>query len=168
MNRTQKSVFSALATAILCVVAPFSLNIGAVPISLSTFVIIICAGFLGKTLGSLSVAVYIILGLCGLPIFSNFLGGPQVLFGITGGFVLGYLPLAFLTGLFYDKFKTVSLRILGTVLGLTVLYIIGIIWFIFIFDNIGFSAIVIYFLPIFCIDILKAVLATFILTKVRK
>lgn len=64
-----------------------------IPFTLQVFAVSLCGFYLGTAYGSLSVLVYIILGIVGLPVFSGFLGGVSILFGKTGGFIIGFLPL---------------------------------------------------------------------------
>jgi biotin transport system substrate-specific component len=63
-------------------------------------------------------------------VFSGFSGGVQKLFGLTGGYIIGYLPLAFIAGLFAEArpFGKASVAV-GMTLGTLVLYIFGTAWF---------------------------------------
>ncbi|ADY84236.1 Hypothetical conserved protein [Lactobacillus delbrueckii subsp. bulgaricus 2038] len=56
-------------------------------------------GCLGWQLGTGAVALYLLLGAAGLPVFSGASGGIAVLFGPNGGFLWAFLPLALITGL---------------------------------------------------------------------
>ena len=127
-------VFSALFAALLCVVAPFSLYIGPIPLSFATLVIYIAAGSLGYKQGLASVVLYVLLGAIGLPVFTGFEGGFHKIAGVTGGFIIGYIPLAYFTGLFAQiardsRKMSILISILGMVIGTTVLYICGVAWF---------------------------------------
>lgn len=120
-----------LMTAILCIVAPFSLTLpfSPVPLSLGTLAIYFNLIVLGQKKGLLSVVLYILLGLAGLPVFSNFTGGAAKLLGPTGGYICGYILLALLGGYFADKWKThLFLVVIGMVLGTLVCYLFGTIW----------------------------------------
>ena len=72
---TYQMAVTALMAAALCVLGPLSVPIGAVPISLSNFVICLTVWLLGPKFGTLSVAVYLLIGLVGVPVFSGFTGG---------------------------------------------------------------------------------------------
>lgn len=96
--RAYRLALTALSAAALCVAAPFSLPVGPVPISLATLVIYLSLYLLGGRRTAAAVGVYLALGLVGLPVFSGFAGGPGRLLGPTGGYLLGYLPLALLAG----------------------------------------------------------------------
>lgn len=102
---TYQMAVTALMAAALCVLGPLSVPIGAIPISLSNFVICLTAWLLGPKFGTLSVAVYLLIGLVGVPVFSGYGAGIAKLAGPTGGYLVGYLLLAFIGGLFIEKSK---------------------------------------------------------------
>ncbi len=120
-------VFIALFAAIICVLAPFSFNVGPIPITLGTFAIYLAGALLGSKKGVIAVSVYILLGAIGLPVFSGFKGGFGVLFGVTGGYIIGYILMALLTGVFSEKGK--KLLPVGMVLGTVALYAFGTVWY---------------------------------------
>lgn len=70
----------------------------AVPITLQTFAVCCAAGMLGLRNGVLTVVVYIVIGLVGVPVFSNFGAGSGVLFGITGGYIIWFVFTALTVG----------------------------------------------------------------------
>ena len=94
-----------LMAALMCILAPFSLPIGPIPLSLSTFAVYLAAGLLGKKRGTMAVLIYILLGAIGLPVFSGFSGGIQKLFGVTGGYIIGYLPCVYISGYFITELE---------------------------------------------------------------
>ena len=123
-------VLTALFTAVLCVVAPFSISIGPIPLSFATLVIYLAAGSLGIKYGTLSVLLYVALGAIGIPVFSNFEGGFHKVIGVTGGYIVGYIPLALAVGVCVQFFKEKLLGyVLGMVIGTVLLYTLGTIWF---------------------------------------
>ena len=128
----KKMVLIALFTAVLCAVAPFSINIGPIPLSFATLVIYLAAGTLDWKYSTLAVLLYVLLGAIGLPVFSNFEGGFHKIAGPTGGFIIGYIPLALATGISTERFNTKRIvYILGMVIGTVLLYTCGVIWFMF-------------------------------------
>lgn len=134
--------FIAVMAALICVVAPFSVPMpGLVPISLATFVIYITGGILGWKKGTLAVLIYVLLGAVGLPVFSGGAGGFAKLFGVTGGYIVGYIPCVLIGGLFIDLFyKKAKSRNpfvngawsipVGMIAGTVVLYALGTVWFV--------------------------------------
>lgn len=120
--------FIALFAAITCVLAPISFNIGSIPISLGTFAVYLAGAMMGKKKGIAAVAVYILLGAVGLPVFTNFSGGLAKLLGVTGGYIIGYIPMVLLTGIFAEKSK--KLMPVGMVLGTAACYLFGTAWYV--------------------------------------
>ena len=158
-----------LMTALICIFAPFSLPIGPIPLSLSTFAVYLAAGILGKKKGTLAVLIYILMGAVGLPVFSGFSGGIQKLFGVTGGFIIGYLPCAYISGYFITKAEEKKwLYPIGITLGTITCYTIGTIWFM-IQTNISLlSALSTCIFPFIPGDIIKIIASTSIIYPLRK
>ena len=86
---TYQMAVTALMAAVMCVLGPLTVPIGAVPISLANFVICLTAWLLGPKFGTLSVAVYLCIGLIGVPVFSGYGAGLAKLAGPTGGYLVG-------------------------------------------------------------------------------
>lgn len=63
----------------------------AVPFTLQTFAVFMAVGVLGGRRGTMSVALYIILGAVGVPVFAGMTGGIGILTGTTGGYIVGFL-----------------------------------------------------------------------------
>lgn len=121
---------AALMCAVLCVLAPLSLPIGIVHLSLANLVICFSAWILGAKLAALSVALYLALGAAGLPVFTGYGAGLGKLAGPTGGYLIGYLFLAAIGGFFIEKSHGQPvLSGIGLALGVTVSYVCGTAWF---------------------------------------
>lgn len=88
----------AMAAAMLAVLSQLALPIGAVPITLQVFGVALCGSGLGKKEGTLAVAVWLLLGAMGAPVFSGFQGGIGHVLGYTGGFLWAFPLLAFCCG----------------------------------------------------------------------
>lgn len=102
--KTIDLVYTALFAAIMAVMSQLSIPTPfGVPVSLQTFAVALCGYFLGAKKGTAAVLVYIFAGAVGIPVFSGFKGGFAVLFGVTGGFIFGFIPLAILCGLEFRK-----------------------------------------------------------------
>jgi biotin transport system substrate-specific component len=69
-----------------------------VPITGQTLAVLVVGGALGATRGALSMALYALLGIVGLPVFSAGASGAAVLGGPTGGYIVGFIFAAALTG----------------------------------------------------------------------
>ncbi len=91
-----------------------------VPITLQTLAVLVLSAFLGSRLGALSQVMYLMAGASGLPVFASFKAGPAVLFGPTGGYLLAFIPAAFIIGLLAEKgwdrslVKSVAMMLLGS------------------------------------------------------
>lgn len=125
-------VMTAVMAAVMAVVAPFSIQIGPIPLSLCTFVIYLNSYLLGWKRGTAATLVYILLGAVGMPVFSSFSSGLGAVLGPTGGYIVGYLPLALIAGFAVERFPAGRLpQLAGMVLGTAVLYVLGTAWFCF-------------------------------------
>lgn len=159
-----------LMTSVLCILGPIALNIpiSPVPISLGFLGIYFICSVLGTKLGTLSVIVYILLGLAGLPVFTNFTGGPGKLFGPTGGYIIGYIFMALICGFFVDKSGGRLLLILvGMVLGSVVGYLFGTLWLAY-QQSIGFvQALFLGVVPYLPFDAAKLIVGAVIGSKLR-
>ena len=94
----------ALMTAVTCILGPLSVPIGPVPISLTNLAIYFTVILLGWKKGTVSYVIYLLIGLVGVPVFSSFSAGPAKLFGPTGGYLIGFIFLAMISGWFIEKF----------------------------------------------------------------
>ena len=95
----------ALMTAVTCILGPLSVPIGPVPISLTNLAIYFTVILLGWKKGTVSYVIYLLSGLVGVPVFSSFSAGPAKLFGPTGGYLIGFIFLAMISGWFFLKFS---------------------------------------------------------------
>ena len=125
--RLRKNLLTALMAAALCVMAPWAISLLSVPATLATLGVYLAAGLLGPWRGTAAVGLYLLIGAVGMPVFAGFSGGIQHLFGLTGGFLWGYLPCAFVAGLLCRHGKP-QMTPLWLAIGTMVLYAIGVAW----------------------------------------
>jgi biotin transport system substrate-specific component len=85
-------------TALTALSAQLIIPMYPVPFTMQTFVVLIVGSTLGTTRGTLSMLLYAVLGLVGLPIFGGASSGAAVLFGASGGYIIGFIFAAALTG----------------------------------------------------------------------
>jgi biotin transport system substrate-specific component len=97
-----------------------------VPLTLQTLFVLL-SGTVMRRYAAIPVILYLFLGMMGLPLFHNGLSGIGILLGPTGGYLIGFMPAAFITGLFYEKDSN-KIRIIGLVLSIMVIYMCGIVW----------------------------------------
>jgi biotin transport system substrate-specific component len=161
-------VNAALFAALTAVGAYLFVPIGPVPIVLQNMFVFLTGLLLGSRWGLASVAVYLLAGLCGLPVFAGGAGGIGRLFGPTGGFLLGYLPAVFLTGMVAER-RPGSMRrdVLAMVLGSAVLYACGVPWLKAVTGLSFEKALAVGVLPFLAGDALKIAAAALIARAVR-
>lgn len=147
---------TAITAAILCIFAPISLPVGAIPVSLATFAICLISAFTPYKQSVAAVIIYILLGAAGLPVFSGFIGGFQQIAGITGGFIIGYIPCSLITSILTEKFADKKyIYPLSMACGIAVCYIFGTIWY-SLQTNTGITAsIAVCIIPFIAGDIIK-------------
>ena len=166
---TRNMAFAALFAAIICAASPFTIPIGPVPLSLATLAIYLAAATLDWRFGTLSVLVYVLIGLVGVPVFSNFSGGIQKLVGPTGGFIVGYIVCALIVGLIVGRLETIKwIYPAAMVLGTAVLYAIGTAWFVILMKVTLQKALVLCVVPFLIGDAAKIILASVLAPILRK
>ena len=160
---------TALMAAVMCVLGPLTVPIGAVPISLANFVICLTVWLLGPKFGTLSVAVYLCIGLIGVPVFSGYGAGLAKLAGPTGGYLVGYLLLALIGGLFIEKSNgNPVVSGIGLVLGDAACYVLGTAWFVFQMQcELGYALSVCVY-PFIALDFAKIVVSCVVGALLRK
>ena len=129
--RTKQMVLIALMTAVTCVLGPLSIPLpfSPVPISLTKFAIFLAIFVLGMKSGTISFIIYLLLGAVGVPVFSSFRGGFQVLAGPTGGYLIGFIFLALIMGFALEHFdRKLVPTIIGMIIGMAVCYAFGTVW----------------------------------------
>ena len=129
--RTKQMVLIALMTAVTCVLGPLSIPLpfSPVPISLTNFAIFLAIFVLGMKSGTISFIIYLLLGAVGVPVFSSFRGGLQVLAGPTGGYLIGFIFLALIMGFALEHFdRKLVPTIIGMIIGMVVCYAFGTVW----------------------------------------
>jgi len=125
MSLRSKMLVSLFA-AMLCVSSYITLPIGPVPFTLQVLFVLLAGAVLGARLGALSVVLWILLGLFGLPVFAGGKAGPMVLFGPTGGYLLGFVMCAWIVGALTSSQPASKLRTgAAMLLGLAVAYAVG-------------------------------------------
>ena len=166
---TYQMAVTALMAAVMCVLGPLTVPIGAVPISLANFVICLTAWLLGPKFGTLSVAVYLCIGLIGVPGFSGYGAGLAKIACPTSGYLVGYLLLALIGGLFIEKSKgNPVVSGIGLVLGDAACYVLGTAWFVFQMQcELGYALSVCVY-PFIALDLAKIVVSCVVGALLRK
>lgn len=107
-----------------------------VPFTMQTFAVFSALAILGGKNGTISILIYIALGAVGIPVFAGFSGGIGVLFGTTGGYIIGFLFTALIYWLLTHFFGTkLPIMIAALALGLIVCYAFGTAWFMLVYTR---------------------------------
>lgn len=153
---------------LMCVLSPISIPVGAIPITLATLVLYLIGAIFNWKIASIIVLVYLLLGTMGLPVFSSFQGGFQVILGPTGGYLVGYLPCVLIESLLLSLWPNKKwLFPISMVLGTIVLYAIGTIWFMFYSNTDFIKAIMGCVIPFLAGDAIKIAIATILGIRLR-
>ena len=161
-QRTQVRMLtlSALFAAVTAVCAQLIIPIGAVPVSLSLLPVLLCGALLPPRYAALAMGTYLLMGLAGLPVFSGFGAGPAKLFGVTGGYILGYLPCALLTAVMIRRMGRDWRAEAGAMAaGVLVCYAFGTAWFMVTKGTDLRTSLSLCVLPFLPFDAVKAALA---------
>lgn len=166
---TRELTLSALMCALIAVCAQVIIPLPPVPISLSLLAVYIAGALLGPVWGGAAAGSYALLGAAGMPVFAGFSGGASALLGPTGGFILGYVLCAFVSGAVIRRFG-MSRRTLWAALiaGTVCCYLSGMLWFCAVTGSTlpaAFSACILPFLPG---DALKIALAVSLCLRLHK
>ena len=171
-EKTRSMVYIALFAVLMAVCAWISVP-AAVPFTMQTFAVFLAVGVLGGRKGTLAIAVYILMGAVGMPVFSHFTGGLGVLFQATGGYILGFLFTALLQwGMETALGRRPWVRIISMVLGLLACYAFGTAWFVILYTRstgaIGFGTALLWCVaPYILPDLAKMALALTLTRRLR-
>lgn len=143
----------------------------AIPFTLQTLGIFTVLQLFGGRKGFLSICLYILMGLIGIPVFSGFSGGPAALVNVTGGYLVGFIIMAlvywFITNIAKDKGL---IEIVALIIGLLVCYIFGSIWLAYIYggSDMLLKAFGVGVLPFVLPDAIKLILSRTVAKMVGK
>jgi biotin transport system substrate-specific component len=150
---------------------------GVVPFSILPFITLLAGVLLGGRLGALSLALYLFIGLTGVPVFATPpFGGPAYFLKPTAGFLFGFIGAAYAAGKITEKIgkNSVLAYMSASVIGLAVLYLIGLPYLYltmnyYVGKAIGIWAVIkLGFLPFIGFDLIKAAVASVIAVPVAK
>lgn len=159
------SMFAAATAAGAYIMIPLPL----VPITLQTLFLNLAAALLGGRLGALSQVVYVLIGIIGLPVFAGGKAGLGVMFGPTGGYLIGYIVGAYVVGKLIETKKEPGLiwTIFSMLVGMVVIYACGATQLSFVAKLSVTKTISVGVLPFIIGDILKIIAAALLTMKLR-
>ncbi len=164
---TKEIVCVGMFAAILAVLSQISLPMpSGVPVTLQTFAVALTGVVLAWKLGTVSTLIYILLGAVGVPVFSGFSGGVQVLVNYTGGFIWGFIVMALLCGIGIQRKNKVLGMALGLA-GLAVCHLFGVIQFMVVL-KMGFAeSFLLASMPYIIKDVISVALAYIVGSQIR-
>ena len=172
--KTKDLTFSALFVVLMAVLSQFVISLGPVPFNLGVLGAFLTGLMLTPKNALLSILVYIALGLIGLPVFAGFSGGAGVLFGMTGGYIIGHIFIAVIT-VFASRLTSelagptrLMLLTAAMVLSLFICYAFGTAWFMFLTKNTLWQSLAVCVIPFIIPDLLKLCAALFAAEAIRK
>lgn len=139
-SAAKEAAYLALGVAVITVCAWITIPFGAIPVTLQTFAVALIGALFGALRGGIVVFIYLLMGLIGIPVFSNFNAGVAALLGPTGGYIIGFIFSAVISGIFSafkikNKIAKTALLYLGTLIGMAVCYFFGTLWFITVYNR---------------------------------
>ncbi|MCR5303123.1 MAG: biotin transporter BioY [Lachnospiraceae bacterium] len=139
---TRQIVTIGMMAAILSVlsVIPIPFSVFGVPMTLQTFAVALVGYTIGAVPGAVTALIYLLLGLLGVPVYNGAQAGPGVLFGLAGGFIFGFIPMAFLCGYgsrvrMSDKWMKVFPAVGLGITGLAVCHLTGVFQFMLVYNS---------------------------------
>ncbi|KAF1297875.1 BioY family transporter [Enterococcus sp. JM4C] len=122
-------ILAAEFAAIIAVLSQFTIPLGLIPLTGQTLAVGLTATLLGKRTGTYAILIYLLLGLVGLPVFAGMTSGFGVLFGTTGGYLIGFIFNGLVTGAILEKTAfTYSWAIIANTIGAMVTLFFGTVW----------------------------------------
>ncbi len=168
-NSLRKLTLCALFAALTAVCAQITIPISVIPITLSLLAVYMSGAMLGPVYGGISMAVYLLLGFVGLPVFQSMTGGAQVLLGPTGGYAVGYIFASVISGAVVSfKKDKIYVYPIGMTAGCAVCYAFGTGWYVIMNHVPVVSALSTCVLPFIPGDIIKIALASALSFKLNK
>jgi len=126
-KEVQNLVYIAVSSTLISIFSQLIIPLpSGVPLTLQTFMIALIGCIFGSARGVISVLVYIAVGAVGAPVFTGFQGGLGALFGVTGGFIIGFIPLAFMCGI---NTKSRFLKVFFAIIGVILCHLLGVLRF---------------------------------------
>lgn len=164
---TLSALFAAIIV-VLGIVPPITLGIIPVPITLQSLGVMLAGCIIGARRAALAYIIFVLMVAVGLPVLSGGRGGLGILMGPTGGYIVGWIVAAFVTGLIAERLVRenqsewrqfggfFAASVIG---GIVVLYAIGMVW-VTIAAGTPFSTVLLGSLAFIPGDLLKAAVAT--------
>ncbi len=168
MKKTRRYARIALGAAAIVLSAWLTVP-GPVPFTMQTMAVMTVAALLGPGQGCAAVAVYLLLGAVGVPVFSGFRAGIHMLLGATGGYLIGFLSTAWLTGWAARRWEDSWRLGLAMAGGIALCYAFGTAWYAVVYADSGIWEILLAcVVPFLLPDAAKLVLSLLLVRRIRR
>lgn len=170
ISNVRNLTFIALMSALICILSPWSINIpiSPVPIAFANLAIYIAVFTIGWKKATISTIIYLLIGMVGVPVFSNFGSGIGKLLGPTGGYLIGYIFVTVVGGYLIDRFYEKKwMRFLGLVIGTVILYAFGTVWLIYVMKMSFIGGLWAGVIPYIPGDLIKMLIAVLLGSTIR-
>lgn len=173
MNTLKSMVLVSLFVALMCILAPLTLPIGPIPISLTGLILFFYIYLIGWKRSLVVYLIYLMMGVIGLPVFSGFESGVAKLAGPTGGYLVGFVFMTIVSGVLIQikakkEWQKKLVGFVGMLIGTIVNYMFGTAWFCFITDTAIWPALMVCVFPFLIGDFIKIVFALSVAPIVAK
>lgn len=172
-NHTKDLVYIALFAVLMAICSWISIPT-VIPFTMQTFAVYLALNFLGGKKGTAAVGIYLLMGLIGLPVFSNFTSGIGVLLGAAGGYMMGWI-LSGLVMWFLERVlgRKLWAQAVSMLVGLLVCYTAGTMWYLLVYaknaEGVGlWTALLLCVIPFVIPDLVKLGLALWVSQRLKK
>ena len=173
MKRTPLTIkdmaYCAICAALLAISSWICVPVLQISFTMQSFAVFLALGLLGGRRGTISIVIYLLLGIVGFPVFSGFRGGVSVLLGVTGGYIWGFLLAALLywavTALLGNRFRV---RLISMALGMLVCYVCGTAWYLHLYGGNLWAVFVTCVVPYLLPDGVKIALAVSLAERMKQ
>lgn len=166
--KTKNLILCGLFTALMAICSWIAIPT-TVPFTLQTFAVFLVILLLGPKYSAITVTVYILIGIVGLPVFAGFQAGAGIIAGPYGGYILGFIPECILSGIILKTRRSRTAKMLSLILGLFVCYASGAIWFLrFFHEETLITLLTVCVFPFILPDLIKAWLAVILSDRLEK
>jgi biotin transport system substrate-specific component len=159
---------AALMVAVTAVAAQIVIPLFPIPFTLQVFAVVLAGLLLGPRYGALAMAIYLLVGAVGVPVFAGFKGGLGIILGPTGGYLVSYPLAAAIAGLAAHaaanavRRRALTLSVLAGITALVVIYAFGMTWLMIVTQLPLTVALVQGVLPFVAFDLIKVGLAALV------
>lgn len=169
-GKVRNMILSSIFAAVMCIFSVMTIPVGAVPVSMGIFALVLTSCVLPVGQATAAVAVYVLLGAVGLPVFSGFRGGLAVLVGPTGGYIVAYIPAAAVISYFSNRYARSSrtAEIASVVFAILLCYALGTVQYMAVTNTSAAEAVMVCVAPFCVFDVIKCAAAMYAARKIRR